>query len=166
MVHSDVDLNESAEGLRMAIVVSRYHDAVTSQMERAAVETFIADGGAAENLRVYHTPGTFELPVLCGELARTKPSGRAIDAIVAIGCVITGQTSHDRYINTAVSNALAQLSATTGVPITFGVLTCATMQQAADRAGGAKGNKGVEAMRAAIAAARAVKCIRRAGEKS
>ena len=75
------------------------------------------------------------------------------DAVIALGCVITGETTHDQYINSAVSAALASMTVSTGVPIAFGVLTCQTMEQALARAGGAKGNKGAEAMTAAVAAA-------------
>ena len=80
--------------------------------------------------------------------------------MVTLGCVLTGETTHDRYICDAVANGLARLSILTGTPAAFGVLTCQTIEQARERAGGAKGNKGVEAMHATINAARTIESIR------
>ncbi len=165
MVHEDVNLNESAAGLRVAVVVSRYHEKITIALLDGATTAFAAANGRPEHLLVIDAPGTFELAVLCGELARHCEYDPPFDGIVALGCVITGETAHDQYINTAVSTTLAQVSANSGVPIAFGVVTCATIAQAEARAGGAKGNKGAEAMRATITAARALQSIRTARER-
>lgn len=147
----------AADDLRIAIVTSRYHEDVTSALRDGAVDAFEACGGDTGRLTCIDAPGTWELPVLCNALLERDD---APDAIVAIGCVIAGETSHDRHINSGVSNALAQLSIRTGVPVAFGVLTCGSMEQALARAGGAVGNKGRESMLAAIEAVRAIRSIR------
>ena len=92
-------------------------------------------------------------------IVRNGHDDQPVDGVVALGCVITGETTHDQYINTAVSTALANLSAQTGVPIGFGILTCQNMEQARERAGGSKGNKGAEAMLAVIVTIRALEKI-------
>ena len=138
----------NAEGLRVAIVASSYHHEIVDSMRGAACELFLAEGGAEDDLVLIDAPGAFELVSISSSLAR-QPD---IDAVVALGCVIRGETSHDQWINSAVSQGLAQISVTTGVPVAFGVLTCHTMEQALDRSGGSKGNKGEEAMRAAVGA--------------
>lgn len=167
MVHREHNTSASAEGLRIAIVVSRYHDAVTEALQRGAMDAFADAGGAPEDLAVIEAPGAFELPVLCAAVLDSGVDGRAVDGIVALGCVIAGETTHDQYINAAVSGALADLSVQATTPIAFGVLTCRTMEQARQRAGGSKGNKGVEAMHAVLETIRTMRSIgaaRKAGE--
>ena len=139
----------SGKGLRIGLVVSRYHASVTEALRDAAAALFAEAGGATEDLTIVPAPGAFELPTLCRALAVRGD----IDAIVAIGCVIKGETSHDQHISDAVAQGLTQLSVDTGVPIAFGVLTCHTMEQAEARSGRSgtdKPNKGAEAMAAAI----------------
>jgi 6,7-dimethyl-8-ribityllumazine synthase len=154
-----------ARGLRIAIVVSRYNERVTGSMERGAVVEFVRLGGRAEDLVRVTAAGAFELPVLC------RHAAESCDAVVALGCVIKGETRHDQVIGDSVANALAGLSVQTGTPVAFGVLTVDTIEQAlaraqpvdetnlafvgADDRAGEKGkpvvdNKGVEAMRAAV----------------
>ena len=166
MVHEDVNLKHSAHGLRVAIVTSQYHESITAMLQDGAIEAFTEAGGQENDIRTYDSPGTFELPVLCSTLAKSESGRPKLDGIVALGCVITGETMHDQYINSAVSSALARLSTDTGIPIGFGVLTCATMEQAKERSGGTKGNKGAEAMRAVIATARTLQRVRADGEHS
>ncbi len=149
----------SGSGLRIGLVVSRYHAAVTEALRDAAADLFTEAGGADTDLAIVPAPGAFELPTLCRALAVRGD----IDAIVAIGCVIKGETSHDQHISHAVAQGLTQVSVDTGVPIAFGVLTCHTMEQAKARAGGSgtgKPNKGAEAMAAAIETARTVRALR------
>ena len=143
--------------MRAAVVVSRYHGEITGPLAEAAAETFCEAGGLEANLTDLSVTGSWELIATCRALANaaTPP-----DCIVALGRVITGEPTHDQFINTAVSNALAQIIVETGVPIAFGVLTCQSMEQAKARAGGSKGNKGAEAMVAAIEAAATIRSIR------
>ncbi len=148
----------SGKGLRIGLVVSRYHAAVTKALRDAAAELFTEAGGADADLAIVPAPGAFELPTLCRALAVRGD----IDAIVAIGCVIKGETPHDQHISHAVAQGLTQVSVDTGVPIAFGVLTCHTMEQAEARAGHSgtgKPNKGAEAMAAAIETACTVRAL-------
>ena len=99
--------NRSAEGLRIGIVVSRYHPDVTESMRIAAEEAFLKAGGVAENLMVVHVPGTWELTAACNAMATlTSESPDGPDALVAIGCVISGETTHDQYICHSVTQGL------------------------------------------------------------
>ncbi len=132
------------------MAVSRYHGDVTEPMAAGSASTFLAAGGLEANLRRVDVAGAWELIAICRAMAFAE---HRPDAIVAIGCVITGETTHDQYINAAVSQSLSQIIVQTGVPISFGLLTCQSIEQALTRAGGEKGNKGAEAMVAAIEAA-------------
>lgn len=131
---------------RVAVVRSRYNDWITSALLRGAVEEYERRFGDASAVVVLEAPGSFELPVLC----RAAASSGRYDAVVALGCVIRGETTHDQHINSAVSGALMGIACETGVPVGFGVLTVDSSEQAEARAGGAKGNKGTEAMAAAL----------------
>lgn len=130
----------------LAIVVSRFNDMVTSRLVDGALDTFRRHGANDSNITVVHVPGAFEIPLVAEKLAA---SGKYA-AVVCLGAVIQGQTTHDQYINHQVAAGIARASQTTGVPVLFGVLTCQSMEQAMDRAGGKAGNKGHEAALAAI----------------
>jgi 6,7-dimethyl-8-ribityllumazine synthase len=130
----------------LAIVVSRYNSSITDKLLRAAVAEYASAGGSPNHLTVIDAPGSFELPALCLHAAR---SGK-FAGILALGCIIKGDTPHDQYIAHAVAQGLTHITLHTGVPIAFGLLTTNTVQQAKDRAGGKKGNKGHEAMAALI----------------
>jgi 6,7-dimethyl-8-ribityllumazine synthase len=139
----------SARDLTITIVTSSYHGAVTEVLRSGATEAFLSAGGDDARLLHVTAPGTFELAVLCSQCCVDRGQGTP-DAIVALGCVIRGETTHDQHLNMAVSHQLARLSVDTGIPIAFGVLTCNTMDQAHARAGGEHGHKGIEAMEAAL----------------
>lgn len=145
----------NAEGLRIAIVVSLYHEQITLVMRDAAVEQFITAGGLEENLCVVMVPGAFELTAAVNALAKRND----FDAVVALGCIIAGQTNHDQVIANAVAQGLTMITIQTGVPIAFGVLTCQSLEQAQARAGGDKGNKGAKAMNAAIETIRTIQSL-------
>ncbi len=135
-----------AGGLRLAVVTSRWHPDITGAMRDAATATFEQAGGAPADLLHVDAPGAWELGVLCaGCLERDD-----IDGVLAIGCVITGETTHDKWINHGLSSALASLAVMHAKPVALGVLTCPTKAHAQARSGGAKGNKGEEAMSALI----------------
>jgi 6,7-dimethyl-8-ribityllumazine synthase len=150
-------MTADARSLRLGIVVSRYHHEVTDALLEGARSTFAAAGGVEDDLIVVEAPGAFELVALARALAM-RPD---LDAVVCLGCVLTGETTHDRYICDAVAHGLAEITARSGRPVAFGVLTCQNLAQAQARAGGDKGNKGGEAMTAAIVAAQAVSTVRR-----
>lgn len=151
--HSAV--TSSAKGLRVGVVASRYHSEVCEALESGAVGAFVALGGAADDIVRIDAPGSFELVAIALALAKRTD----IDAVVALGCVLTGETSHDRHICDAVAHGLVGVTLQTGKPAAFGVLTCVTVEQAQARAGGRKGNKGIEAMHAAVDAAIAIRAV-------
>lgn len=131
---------------RFAVVVSRYNEAVTGRLLSGAVETLAAQGVADDDVDVAWVPGAFEIPVVADRMAR---SGRYA-AVVCLGAVIRGETTHDQHINRAISLGLAEIGLRTAVPVLFGVLTCETLEQAIHRSGGNVGNKGAECAQAAL----------------
>ena len=127
---------------RFAIVASEYNSVIMDRLIEGASRTLKAQ----KEVRVIRVPGAFEIPLAAKRAALSKK----YDAIVALGCVMRGETPHFEYISSSVSNALQQVSLETGVPIGFGLLTVDTVQQAMDRSGDS-GNKGSEAATAALA---------------
>jgi len=138
-----------------AIIVSRYNETVTSVMLQGAKDTYRARGGHESNLAVLEAPGSYELI----SIARAAASSGMYASVVCLGCIIKGETPHDLHLGGAIANGLAQISIQTGVPVALGVLTTNTNEQALARAGGVKGNKGSEAMSAALEASDAIATI-------
>ena len=128
------------DGLTFAIVVARFNREVTECLLSGALEAFAQHGVDRERLDVVWVPGSLELPVVAKRLAQT---GR-YDAIVALGCVIRHQTRHFDLVCQGATQGLVQAALDTGVPVLHGVLACYTLEQARDRAGGPRGNKGYE----------------------
>lgn len=141
-----------------AIVISRYNETVTSVMLDGAMQAYLDQGGVESDLAVLEAPGAYELIAI----ARAAATSGMYGSVVCLGCVIKGETSHDIHISSAVANGLAQITVQTGVPVAFGVLTTNTNEQAIARAGGDKGNKGAEAMVAALGAADAIASLEKA----
>lgn len=129
-----------------AIVVSRFNDLITRRLLEGALDTLRRHGADESRVTVVWVPGSFEIPLAADRLAK---SGKYA-AVLCLGCVIQGQTTHHEYINHQVAAGILQSGLDSGVPVLFGVLTCETMDQALDRAGGKVGNKGSEAALAAI----------------
>lgn len=129
---------------RIAVVVSRYNGSITGKLCRGAVDAALERTGKVPD--VFDVPGAFELPVVCDDVAM---SGR-FDGVVALGCLIRGETIHDRVIADSVANAIQNSMLKTGVPIAFGLLTVENVAQAQARAGGKLGNKGSEALEALL----------------
>lgn len=142
----DADALPSAEGLCFGIVVSKWNNSITSALAQGCLDTLLEQGAKQEDIVQIEVPGAFELPSGAGLLLRNKK----LHAVICLGCVIKGETSHNEYINQSVAIALQQLSLQTGIPCIFGLLTPNTQEQAEDRAGGKHGNKGVEAAVTAI----------------
>lgn len=136
----------SLEKKRFAIVVSSYHRQITGPLLEGAIETLATEGVADDLITIAWVPGAWELALACKCLIETEN----FDAIICLGCVIKGETTHDHHINTMVSTSLGQMSVESGVPVAFGLLTCNSLQQAIERSGGEVGNKGIEAAEAAI----------------
>lgn len=145
---SDYDFNSvpDASTMRFGIVVSEWNSTVTGALLQGAVDTFLRHGVKEENLITMTVPGSFEL--VYGS-ARMVKSGQ-VDGVVAIGCVIRGDTPHFDYICEGTTQGLADLNREGSVPVIYGLLTCNTMQQALDRCGGELGNKGDECAVTAI----------------
>jgi len=123
---------------RFAVVVSRFNESITSRLLDGAVRTLSAHGVAEERIDVAWVPGAFEIPTVAARLA----ASRRYVAVLCLGAVIRGETTHDQHINHAVSTALAELGVHYGLPVLFGVLTCNTLEQAVARSGGQAGTRG------------------------
>jgi 6,7-dimethyl-8-ribityllumazine synthase len=132
--------------LRIALVASRFNESVVERLVSGAVEALASHGADPASLELIRVPGAFDLPPVVRRLAE---SGN-FDAIVALGAVIRGETPHFDYVAGECAAGLARISSETGVPVSFGVLTTDTVEQAEDRSGGAEGNKGADAARAAV----------------
>lgn len=133
--------------VRVGVVVSRYHREITDALLAGARDAFLRCGGADENFVVAEAPGAFELPLIAQVLA----DDTSIDAVVALGCVVTGETRHDEYINASVAHALQRIALDTAKPVGFGLLTVATLEQARARRG-----KGAETMVAVLETVRTI----------
>ena len=129
-----------------AIVVSRFNDLITRRLLEGAIDTLRRHGADDSKITVVWVPGSFEIPLVADRLAK---SGKH-SAVLCLGCVIQGQTTHHEYINHQVAAGILKSGLKSGVPVLFGVLTCESLEQALDRAGGKVGNKGSEAALAAI----------------
>lgn len=136
----------SAVGLRFAIVVSRYNELITDRLREGAIQTLLRHGASPDAIDVYAVPGSWEIPLIARECAQ---SGE-YDAVICLGAVLQGETSHAQHISSAVCSALMQLMLETSKPIALGILTDATFEQGLARAGGKMGNKGIEAALSAI----------------
>jgi len=136
----------SAHGRRVAIVAARFNDFIVASLLKGARAAWLERGGSAHDLTVVRVPGAFELPVVVRRLAA---SGR-FDAVVALGCVIRGDTPHFDYVAGEAARGLQLAGLETGVPVAFGVLTVDSLEQALERAATTAGNQGGEAMESAL----------------
>ena len=135
-----------AEGLKVAIVASRWNDFVVSRLISGAVDALDRLGAQSDALTIIRVPGSFELPMA---VRRAASSGN-YDALICLGVIIRGETSHNEYIAAEVFKGIAQVSLETNLPIALGVVTADNLEQAIDRAGAKSGNKGFEAAMAAV----------------
>ena len=131
---------------QIAIVVSRYNESITDKLLAGAQQTLVAAGVEPSQIVVARVPGAWELPLISAQFMRQARFG----AVIALGAVIRGETTHDEHINRAVSLALMNLGLETDKPVAFGLLTCNTVEQAIHRSGGNVGNKGVESAEAVL----------------
>lgn len=144
-----------ANGLKIAIVCSRFNEFFVSKLLSGAVDTFVRHGGDVEDVAVAWVPGAYELPFMVKKLLQTGK----YDGVAALGVVIQGATTHAGYINAEVSKGLAQLSMEFGVPVGYGLVTAENIEQAIERSGTKAGNKGADAALAVIEMAKLVKSI-------
>ncbi|CAB5127154.1 6,7-dimethyl-8-ribityllumazine synthase (EC [Olavius algarvensis associated proteobacterium Delta 3] len=135
-----------AEGKRFGIVVSRFNDFITEKLLQGALDGLVRAGANDTDIDVVRVPGAFEIPLLAKKMAMT----RKFDAIICLGALIRGATSHFDYVSAEVSKGIASASMDSEVPIIFGVITTDTIEQAIERAGTKAGNKGWSAAMAAV----------------
>ena len=145
----------NAQGLRFAIVVSRFNEFITDRLLRSAYDGLVRSGATDNDINIVRVPGAFEIP----SAARTLTETKKYDAIICLGCLLRGDTAHYDVIVNEVTRGIGQSAQETGVPHAFGVLTCDTLEQAIDRAGLKMGNKGLEAALAAIEMANLKKAL-------
>lgn len=146
---SDIEVHSGgldAAGLRVTIVAARFNDAIVERLVDGATDALLRHGAAPGDLRVVWVPGSFELPVVLGRIA----AGGEVDALVALGCVVRGDTPHFDYVAAEAASGTGAVARQHGVPVALGVLTVDTWDQAVQRAGGKLGNKGAEAALAAV----------------
>ena len=146
MVNSRNGTTDAAPGDRYAIVVSRYNHSITQRLYEGALLRLATAGVPDDLVEVAWVPGAWEIPLIAQRFARSGDYA----AVICLGAVIKGETSHDEHINRQVSLSLGQMSLDHDLPVMFGVLTCNTMEQAIHRAGGNVGNKGDECASAAL----------------
>jgi 6,7-dimethyl-8-ribityllumazine synthase len=146
----------SSSGLRFAVIVSRFNSFITDRLLGGAMDALSRTGADPAAIDVVKVPGSWEIPLVAGELARQKKH----DAIICLSAVIRGETPHFDYVAAEAAKGIAQVSASTGVPVAFGVLTTNTLEQAIDRAGAKSGNKGFDAAMTAIEMANLMRTLR------
>jgi 6,7-dimethyl-8-ribityllumazine synthase len=136
----------SAEGIRVAIVAGRWNDFVVSRLVSGSLDALERLGASSDSITIIRVPGSFELPMA----ARRVAASGNFDAVICLGVVIRGETSHNEYIAAEVFKGIAQVSLETNLPISLGVVTADNLEQAIDRAGAKSGNKGFEAAMTAV----------------
>lgn len=145
----------AAEGLRIGIVVARFNDLITERLLSGALDAFRRHGGDERIVEIAHVPGAWEIPLAAQTLAKTE----RFDAIVCLGTVIKGATDHYDYVCSQTSSGVMNAGLSSGIPVTMGVLTTENLDQALERAGSKAGNKGADAMLAAIEMANLLKAM-------
>jgi len=141
-----IEGNVVATGIRLGLVVSRWNSFIVEKLEAGSLDALVRHGGKIEDATVVRVPGAFEIPLVADRFARCGKYA----AVLCLGAVIRGETTHDQHINRAVSLALTESAVNSGVPVLFGLLTCETMEQAIHRSGGNVGNKGSDCAQAAL----------------
>lgn len=141
-----IEGNLNAGNKKFAIIVTRWNEFIVSKLQSGAIDAIKRTGGNEKNVTIFTCPGSFEVPLVAKKIAESKK----FDAVIALGTVIRGATPHFDMIAGEVTKGLANVSLNTGVPISFGVLTTDTIEQAIERAGTKSGNKGFEAAMTAI----------------
>jgi 6,7-dimethyl-8-ribityllumazine synthase len=135
-----------AKGFRVAIVVSRFNSFISERLLEGAREALEKLGGLDADLSVYRVPGSFEVPLVAKKLAAAKKA----DGILCLGALIRGETPHFDYLSAEVAKGLAQVALEDGIPVSFGILTCDSLEQGIERAGTKSGNKGYDAAMALV----------------
>jgi len=148
----------SAAGLRFAVIVSRFNSFITERLLAGAMDALTRTGASTDLIDLIKVPGSWEIPLVAGEVARQH----RYDAVICLSAIIRGDTPHFDYIAAEAAKGLSQVATETGVPVAFGVLTTNTLEQAIDRAGTKGGNKGFDAAMTAIEMANLLRVLRQA----
>jgi 6,7-dimethyl-8-ribityllumazine synthase len=156
-MHRTYEGTLDAKGFRFGLVVSRFNEMLTARLVEGALDCLARHGARDEDITVVKVPGSWEVPLVAERLA---VSGK-VDAVIGLGVLIRGATPHFDYIAAETAKGLAQVAHSSGLPVSFGVLTCDSLEQALERSGGKAGNKGWQAAQAAV---EMVQLYRRLGE--
>lgn len=142
-----ISANLNGQGLNIGIIVSRFNEFITEKLLEGCLDTLIRNGVDNENITIVYVPGAFEIPFFAQELLK---SNKKFDAIICLGAVMKGATDHFTFISSEVTKGIALAGMNSGIPVTYGVITPDTLEQAIERAGTKAGNKGREAAISAI----------------
>ena len=145
----------NADGMRFGIVCARFNSFFVSKLLDGAIDTLLRHGASERDINVAWVPGSFEIPLVCKKLAETGK----YDALIALGVVIQGSTSHASFVNAEVSKGLAQISLEKGLPVIYGVVSTENIEQAIERSGSKAGNRGSASAETAIEMASLIKSI-------
>ncbi len=146
MTHKKIEGELNGAGLRFGVVVSRVNEFITSRLLDGALDALTRSGVQPEDIEIVRVPGSFEIPITAKKMAQV----RRYDAIICLGALIRGETPHFDYLSAAVTQGVAQAALESGIPLSFGILTTHSLEQAIERAGAKQGNKGWEAAVTAI----------------
>lgn len=136
----------NAEGLKFAIIVSRFNDFITQKLLDGAIDALSRHGAKEEDIEIFRVPGSFEIPLTAKKIAQKGTH----DSIICLGTIIRGATPHFEYVASETAKGIAMVSLDTGIPVAFGIITADTIEQAVERAGTKSGNKGWDAALVAI----------------
>ena len=141
-----VEGNLIAKGLKFGILVSRYNSFITERLLEGALDALNRNGVQEGDIEIWKVPGSFEIPLAAKRMVKSKKH----DAVICLGAILRGATTHYNYVATEVTKGIANVSLESGIPISFGIITAETLEQAVERAGTRMGNKGYEAAVSAI----------------
>lgn len=153
---NQLQTSTNGKDLKIAIVVATFNDFITSRLLDGAQQTLLKHEVEDEDIDVVHVPGAFEIPLAAKTLAETDK----YDAVIALGCVIRGSTTHYDYVCNEAAKGISQAGMSTGVPVIFGIITTENLEQAIDRAGAKVGNKGSDAAASAVEMANTIQQIK------
>ncbi|MEW6679563.1 MAG: 6,7-dimethyl-8-ribityllumazine synthase [bacterium] len=148
-------------GIKIGIIISRFNEFIGNMLKEGCLDTLKREGVEDENISLFYTPGSFEIPYIASHLAKSKK----FDVIIGLGVIIRGDTPHFDYIASEVAKGIASISRETGTPVIFGVITADTIEQAIERAGTKSGNKGRDAAISAIEMVNLLKAINEKKDK-
>ena len=151
----DIEGKLNAKGLKFALISSRFNNFITERLIDGAIDCIIRHEGDKKNISIVRVPGSFEIPQIAGIAAK---SGK-YDAVICLGAVIKGETPHFDYVSAEVSKGIARVASESSIPVTYGIITADTVEQAIDRAGTKMGNRGFDAAMTAIEMANLIKKI-------